>query len=428
MATVEANAQPLERELILYEKGIPELLEVDTPLLSLMEKQEADPTSNRATRIPLMTAIQGTFQQVSMDGVSMGATSGPVWNVATLTPIYFTGGYSYTLFAKYATTGQERGVKSVTGEVMRLSIEQQRAAQDMLLNTAGNGVIGTVTSVSSNTMTCTTDGFKEQLVYIGMPIQTYNAALTTVRTGVGTVTSFDRVAHTITVDTIPTGTIATDVIVINGLSGTLTIQSSLFGVPYHQSDATSGLWLGINRATVSNVVTPSVNAASSALTTAFIRAALNRIRMNLGDNFFNQEGTKLIAYAHPAQADAYEALAITQSVIYKDPTGNQNVDLMFNNQRGLTMSNVPVKQSIHADRTRVDFMCLNYWGRIVATDTGFAKFGEDQRIIWPAYQSGGLGLVSTEFFYIKSGLQVYNRNPLSGSYIKSLQLPAGSIY
>ncbi len=427
MSTVEANAQPLERELILYEKGIPELLEVDTPLLSLMEKQEADPASNRPTRIPLLTAIQGTFQQVSMDGVSMGSTSGPTWNVATLTPIYFTGGYSYTLLAKYATTGAERGVKSVTGEVMRLSIEQFRAAQDMLMNTAGNGVIGTVTSVSTNTMTVTTDGFKEELVYIGMPIQTYNAALTTNRGGANVV-AFDRVGHTITVDTIPGGTIATDLIVINGLSGTLTIQSSLFGLPYHQSDATSGLWLNINRATVSNVVTPSVNAASSALTTAFVRAALNRIRMNLGDNFFNTEGTKLIAYTHPSQADAYEALAITQSVIYKEPTGNQQVDLLFNNQRGLSMSNVPAKQSIHADRTRIDFLCMNYWGRIVATDTGFAKFGEDQRIIWPMYQSGGTGLVSAEFFYIKAGLQCYNRNPLSGSYIKNLALPTGSIY
>src|SRR5579885_365970 len=81
-ATVEANAQPLERELIVYEKGIPELLEVDTPLLQLMEKQEADPASNRATRIPLLTQIGGTFQQVSMDGVALGSTSGPVWNVA----------------------------------------------------------------------------------------------------------------------------------------------------------------------------------------------------------------------------------------------------------------------------------------------------------------------------------------------------------
>ena len=429
MATVEANAQPLERELIVYEKGIPELLEVDTPLLQLMEKQEADPASNRATRIPLLTQIGGTFQQVSMDGVALGSTSGPVWNVATLTPYYFTGGYSWTLLSQYATTGAERGVKSVTGEVMRLSIKQFRAYQDMLLNTAGNGVIGTITSFSTTTITndtytLTTDGFKDELFAIGQNIQVYNAGQTTNR-GTANVIAINRVAHTVQVDTTIAGLTNGDVVVIGGLSGALTIQSSLFGIQYHNSDATSGLWLNINRANVSNVVTPSVNASSSALTTAFVRAALNRIRMNLGDDFFNNEDTKLIAYAHPAQADAYESLAITQSVIYKDPTGNQNVDLMFNNQRGLAMSNVPVKQSIHQDRTRIDFMCMGYWGRIVATDTGFVKFGE--QIIWPQY-SGGNQLVSTAMFYLKAGLQVYNRNPLSSAYIKALALPAGSIY
>jgi len=424
MATVEANATPLEKELIIYEQGIPELLEVDTALLSLMDKQEMDPVSNRPARIPLLTQIGGTFQQVSMDGVALGNTSGPVWNVATLTPFYFTGGYSWTLLAQYATQGAERGVKSVTGEVMRLSIRQFRAYQDMLINTAGNGVIGSITSVAGAVFTLTTDGFVEELFAIGQNVQVYNAALTTNR-GSANVTAIDRVAHTITVDAAPGGTVATDLLVIGGLTGTLTIQSSLFGVQYHNSDATSGLWLNINRANVSNVVTPSVNAASSALTTAFIRAGLNRIRINLGDDWFNANEAKAIAYAHPAQADAYEALAITQSVIYKDPTGNQQVDLLFNNQRGLSMSNVPVRQSIHQDRTRVEFMMMNFWGRIVATDTGFVKFGD--QIIWPQY-SGGTQLVSTAMFYLKAGLQIYNRNPLSSSYIKALVKPAGSIY
>jgi len=39
--------------------------------------------------------------------------------------------------------------------------------------------------------------------------------------------------------------------------------------------------------------------------------------------------------------------------------------------------------------------------------------------------------VSTAMFYLKAGLQVYNRNPLSGSYIKALALPlqgTSSIY
>lgn len=430
MATVEANVQPLEKELIIYEKGIPELLEVDTPFLELIEKQEADPVSNRAVRIPLLTQIGGTFQQVSMDGVALGATSGPIWNVATLTPFYYTGGYSWTALAQYATTGAERGVKSVTGEVMRLAIKQFRAYQDMLMNTSGNGVIGTITSLSTvtltnDTLTLTTDGFKEELFAIGQNIQVYNAALTTNRGGANVI-AINRTAHTVQLDATIASIAATDLVVIGGLSGTLTIQSSLFGVQYHDSDATSGLWLNLNRANISQIVTPSVNASSGALVTSFVRAALNRIRMNLGDDYFNKEDTKLIAYMHPAQADAYEALAITQSVIYKDPTGNQDVDLMFNNQRGLMMSNVPVRQSIHQDRTRIDFMNLGLWGRIVATDTGFYKSGDN--IIWPQYGSSGTQLVSTNMFYLKAGLQLYVRNPLGNCYIKSLALPAGSIY
>jgi hypothetical protein len=423
--TLEANAQALERELIIYEKGIPELLELDTPLLSMMDKEESDPASNRPTRIPLLTAIQGTFQQVSMDNASLGTSSGPVWNVATLAPYYFTGGYSYSALADYATVGGARGVKSAASEVMRVSIEQFKAAIDMLLNTAGNGVTATITSVATNTFTLTTDGFREELFYYGQNIQVYNAALTTNR-GTSTVTAIDRVGHTITVAAAPGGTIATDLIVIGGLSGTLTNQSSLFGVQYHQSDATSGTWLNLNRATVPNVVTPSVNANNSGLTTAFIRAALNRIRMNLGDNYFNSGEGQLVPYMHPAQADAYEGLAITISQIFKDPSGNQGVDLMFGNQNNLTMSGLKVKQSIHQDRTRIDFLSMKFWGRIVATDTGFYKVGD--QIIFPVYNGTGDGLNSAKFFYLKAGLQVFNRNPLSGSYVKALSVPAGAIY
>lgn len=429
MASVEANVQGLERELIVYKDGIPELLEMDSPLYNLMEKQEADPASNRATRVPLLVSVGGTFQQVSMDGGSVGDTGGPVWQTATLTPFYYTSGFSYTLLAKYATTGAERGVKSATGEVMRLSVKYFRTVLDMLMNTAGNGVIGTITSAGPP-LTLTTDGFKEELVMVGQNVQVYNAALTTNR-GSSTVTAFDPVAHTITLAANPGGTIATDVLVIGGLSGSLTAQSSLFGIQYHQSDATSGTWMGLNRATVSQVVTPSVNASSATLTTGMVRAALNRIRINLGDNFFNTEMTKLIAYMHPAQADSYESIALLISNIWKDPTGNQAVDLMFNNQSGLKMSNVPVVQSIHQDRTRIDFLCLGYWGRIVATDTGFLTIGD--KIVWPKIDTSTVpgGLLATEQFWLKTGMQVYNRQPAGSSYIKSLGLPvigSSSIY
>jgi len=427
MASVEANVQPLERELIIYEKGIPELLEMDTPLYQLIDKQEADPASNRATRIPLLMQVGGTFQQVSMDGGTLGTTGGPQWQVATLTPIYFTSGYSYTLLAKYATTGAARGIKTTTGEVMRLSIKQFKTYLDMAMNTAGNAVLGTITSAGPP-LTLTTDGFKEELFMIGQNVDVWNAALTTNR-GTSTITAIDRVGHTITLLANPGGTIATDLVLISGLTGTVTNQSSLFGIQYHQSDATSGTWLNLNRATFPQVVTPSINANSSSLTTGMIRAALNRVRINLGDDFFNTEKTKMVAYMHPSQADSYESIAALISAIWKDPTGNQNVDLLFNNQSGLSMSNVPVKQSIHQDRTRIDFLSLGYWGRIVGTDTGFVKFGD--QILWPLVDTTTGSLKATEQFWLNAGLQLFNKNPLSGSYIKTLQLPligASSIY
>lgn len=418
---LETNVAALERELIIYEKGIPELLEVDAPFWSMIEKLDVDPASNRSTRIPLLNAIKGNFQQADMDNADLGGTSGPDWIVATLTPIYFTHGMGISAKAVYAATG-ERGVKNPWQELVRLASRQFRSALDMLAETAGNGVLGTITSVATDVFTLTTDGFKEELFYIGMPVQVFNAALTTDR-GSTSIIAIDRENHTVTVAAAPGGTIATDLLLIEGLAATVTIQSSLFGKQYHQSDAATGLWMNLNRATYSNIRTPSVNAASSALTTAFIRRARNKIREYVGDEALAGGDAKLIASMHPCQADAYEALAITISQIIKQPTANQGVDQLFNNEMGMTMAGIPVKQSIHADRKRIDFLCLKYWQRIQATDTGYYRPPGSDQFVFPTINSGGDGLKSSSFFYLKTGLQLVNRHPLAGAYIKALAVP-----
>lgn len=418
MATADSNVQAIEKELIIYEPTIPELLEMDTPFLSKLDTTPSNPASNRATRIPLLQSTAGTFQQVDMDGGDLGASSGPNWIVATLVPIYLTSNYSFTALAEYATMGTERAVENAPDQIFKLAVQRFRSSIDMALNTAGNGVLGTITSVSTNTFTLTTDGFKEELFYIGMPVQVFNTALTTDR-GFSTVTGISHANHTITVAAAPGGTIATDVLVIQGLTAPLTIQSSLFGIPYHQSNATTGLWMGLNRATYSNIITPAVSAGNSGLTTAFIRAALNQIRINIGDDQYR--GSELLPYMHPAQADAYEAMAILISEIFKDPSGNQGVDLMFGNEDNMSMAGRKIAQSIHADRTRIDFLCLKYWGKIVGTDTGYYKVGNN--FLFPVIGSAGDSLKSAKFFIMKTGIQVYNKNPLAGSYIPSLAVP-----
>lgn len=418
---LDAATTPLQRELIVYEKGIPQLLEVDAPFWSMIEKVDFDPTSNRAARIPLLNKIQGFFQQSDMDNGDLGGNSGPDWQVATVTPIYFNINYGISAKAAYGGSDAARAVKNPVKETFRLAMQQFRSALDMVCETAGQGVLGTITSVSTNVFTLTTDGFKVELFYVGMPVQVFTANGVTDR-GSTTVTAIDRDAFKITVAAAPGSSAATDLVVIEGLVAPITIQSSLFGKQYHQSDATSGLWMNLDRAVLTNIRTPSVNAASSNLTTAMIRRARNKIREYVGDDAVKD--AKLIASMHPCQADQYEALAITISQIIKQPSSNQGVDLLFDNEMGMTMSGVPVKQSIHADRTRIDFLCLKYWQRVVATDTGYYRPPGSDQFVFPTYNSGADGLKASSFFILKTGLQLVNRHPLAGAYVKNLAIPA----
>ncbi len=259
-------------------------------------------------------------------------------------------------------------------------------------------------------------------MYIGQNVQIFNSALT-VNRGTSTIVAISHAAHTVTMAADVSGTTGGDFVVIGGLNAPLTIQSSLFGIPYHQSNATTGLWQGLNRATYSNIITPAVNASSNGLSTAQVRLALNYIRQNIGDDQFMT--SKLIPYMNPSQADAWEALAITISEIYKDPSGNQGVDLMFGNQSNMSMSGLKIVQSIHADRTRIDFLPMKYWGKVVGTDTGYYKNPQSNSILWPVYGSSGDSLKSTWFFYVKQGLQLYTKLPLAGSYIYGLSVPQG---
>lgn len=421
-AALQADVVALEKELNIYQPVIPKLLELDDTFINMLDKTPSDPASGRSTRIQLLNYVGGKFQQSNMDDADLGGTSGSDWLAATLVPNYYTFGVGYSKQVEYATQGSERAVANPVQQMVSNTAKQFRSALDMLANTGGSGVLGTVTSYSNPNATMTTDGFLVELFYVGMPIQVFASTLATDR-GSTTVIAIDRINNIITFAADVSGTTGGDFIVIEGLSATITIQSSLFGIPYHQNNATSGLWLGLNRATYPNIRTPSVNANTSALTTAPLRLATNLIKENIGVDAIKSGDARLTVYWHPAQADAYEALAITISQIFKNPSGNQGVDLLFGNDTAMTVGNIPTVQSIHASRTRIDFLCLSYWGRIVGTDLGMYTVGGQNN--FPRYNSGGDGLFSSQFFYYKYGLQIYSKNPLAGAYIYSLAKPAG---
>jgi hypothetical protein len=260
------------------------------------------------------------------------------------------------------------------------------------------------------------------LVYVGQTIQIYDPTLTTNRNVAASVVTnvlgADPInAQTITVDNVPSGTSVNDVIVHDGLSGSQPV--SLFGIKYHQNNATTGTWLNLNRATYpQQLQTPRVNAGNSALVPGYVRLAINKVRKSLGINHLG----KLIAYTSVEQEHAWENLGITVSQIVKEgPGGRANdLDMLFSGKK--TMSGIPIKSSVNADQTRVDFLDLSHWGRAVMKDIDFFEVGG--QTVFPIY--GPSGGISAQFiFYFDTGFQVWNDSPRSGSYIDTLARPNG---
>jgi len=67
----------------------------------------------------------------------------------------------------------------------------------------------------------------------------------------------------------------------------------VFGILYHQSNATTGSWFNLNRATYPvALATPPVNRNNSTLTVEAVRLAINKVRKSSGSN----QVANLIAY------------------------------------------------------------------------------------------------------------------------------------
>src|SRR2546428_4884987 len=298
-----------------------------------------------------------------------------------------------------------------------IGMKQYRAFLDKLMQTAGNGVLGTINSISGTTLTMAVPP-GAALVCVGRPFQVYDWTLPTNR-GRPTVAAADPISatQTITVDANPAGLTNGDVLVHDGLSGAQPV--SLFGIKYHQNNATTGTWLNLNRATYPvQLATPRVNAGNAALTPSNVRLAINKVRKALGINHV----AKLIAYMAVEQEHAWENLGITVSQIIKEGGGGKanDLDLLFSGRK--TMSGIPIKSSVNADQTRVDFLDLSHWGRAVLKDIDFYEVNGNT--VFPIYGASG-GLAASYIFYFDLAMQVWLDSPRSGAFIDTLARPSG---
>jgi hypothetical protein len=419
----QQNAQTIALQLEKVRDKVPLLYERDDVLLTMIQQRgDVEKVSSRNMRLPLQVNPGGKAGSYNADGGDLGRGSGTSYDVAQISPIFFRFAIEISKLVEYATNAREKAIENATKREVANGMKQFRAFLDKLIQTGGNGVLGTIASVGGSTFTMTVPT-GAALVYVGQTIQIYDPTLTTNRnTAAGVVTTVlaaDPVnAQTITVDNVPTGTSANDVIVHDGLTGSQPV--SLFGLKYHQNNATTGTWLNLNRATYpQQLATPRVNGGNSALVPGYVRLAINKVRKALG---IAQLG-KLIAYTSVEQEHAWENLGITISQIIKEGGSGgrtSDLDLLFSGRK--TMSGIPIKSSINADQTRVDFLDLSHWGRAVMKDIDYFEIGG--QTVFPIYGTSG-GIAAAFIFYFDTGFQVWNDSPRSGSYVDTLARPSG---
>src|SRR6266568_3197328 len=318
----QANANVVALQLEKVRDKVPLLYERDDILLTMIQQRgDVEKVSSRNMRLPLQVNPGGKAGSYNADGGDLGRGSGTAYDVAQVSPIFFRFAIEITKLVEYATTGRERAIENAAKREVANGMKQFRAFLDKLMQTAGNGVLGTISSFASTTWTMATPP-GAALVYVGQTIQVYDSTLTTNR-GTANVTAADPISptQTITVDVNPAGLTNGDVLVHDGLSGAQPV--SLFGIKYHQNNAISG---------------------------------------------------------------------------------------------------IPIKSSVNADQTRVDFLDLSHWGRAVLKDIDFYEVNGNT--VFPIYGASG-GLAASYIFYFDTAFQVWDHSPRTGAFVDTHAQPSG---
>lgn len=415
MAVVEAQVAALELERVIPKIRV--LFERDDKFYANIKKRDVEKISNRQMRVPLELRPGGSFQYFNADGGDLGRGGGPTFDKAVLNCVFVSENIEYTKLTQWSTDDERKAITNGVRRLTATALDELRRQLDAQMMQPGDGTIGTISGVSSSagvdTYTLGTDGFGARLVRYGQTVQVFDTTLTTLR-GSGVITKWDVENKQIDVTPAIAGAIAGDRLVTQGI-GSPTSLPALFGVPYHHSNASAGTWLGFSRSATPEIRANRVNAGNAGLSLPLPRLAMNKIGNRVGIN----NTFKPRAWMHPAQKQAYEEIGQLVIMIQKQPK-EENLNMYFGD--GMQMAGANVADSFNWDKTRIDFVVDEVWGRGEILPIGF--YTTDGRRIFEIRGPSG-GVVTADIFYMVCGMQTFVSNPAACSYIDLLAVPSG---
>ena len=414
MAVSESQVAATELEKV--EKEIPVLFERDPGFAGHIKKKNVTVVSSREMRGPLEISPGGDFGYYNPDGGPLGRGSGPDWEKAVLSPVHMKLGIEYTKQAQWSTDDARKAVQNSVRYLTATAITEFIRQLNSQIQGNGSGQVATIGTVTAgagfDTYLCNTDGYGVRLVRDQQFVQVYDSTLVTLR-GIGQITQWDVENQTVQVTPNIAGAVATDVLVTTGISSPTSLPA-LYGVQYHDSSASTGTWLGFNRANTPQIRASRVNAGGSALSLPLPRLAINKVGNRVGEN----NKYKPVAWMHPCQKQAYEEIGQLVTVLNTMPK-EQKLDMYYGQMQ---MAGAMVKTDFNWNMKRIDFIPENVWGWAELHPIGF--YTTDGRKIFELRSADG-GIAAAELFYMVASRQAWINNPAAVSYIDNLQIPPG---
>ena len=142
------NAQSVALQLEKVRDKLPLLYERDDILLTMIQQRgDVERVSSRNMRLPLQIRPGGKAGLANMDGGDLGRGSGTVYDVAQVTPVFFRHAVEITKLVEYASNAPEKAVENAAKREVKNAMAQFRSFLDKVMQTNGNGVLGTIGTV-----------------------------------------------------------------------------------------------------------------------------------------------------------------------------------------------------------------------------------------------------------------------------------------
>ncbi len=412
-------------ELERVREDLPVLFDRPVTFYSTVEKKNVEVVSNRAMRIPAEMYPGGKGGHFSPAGGSLGLGTGPTFDKFTTTVVHLKYAIQWEKKAEWSTDSNRKAVLQSTRYLISKALVEFRRLWDCLyVGSDGHGNLATISNYAGgapSTYTCALDGFGTKLLRYAQDIAIFSSDYSTNRTQADgsadrEITFHDVVNKTFKTAATVANTVSGDHVVIGGL-GNVTGASvvSVNGVPYHHNNAGSGTYQGLDRATYPQIRANGINASSGTLALSYVRRALNAIGDRLGDD----QVKKPVAWMHPCQKQAYEELGQTVSIIQKQAK-QEGLDLFYGDN--LQMAGVPIRTHYAWDKTRIDFMVNEVWGRSVVHELDW--YSVEGRRFFEIRDTDGSVKTST-VSYLTASQQSFVTQPPAISYIYGLAVPTG---